>query len=108
MKNQNQILTPDQIKELETILAFHKWDDDDTYLVEPTVEFEFRDDELRLEVTNMYNGDNASFSKRAEKFQKAADYLGYRHWDLFDEISVGGCDTCDYGSSYGYILVFWN
>ncbi len=80
MQQQNQTLTPTQIKELETILAFHNRNDD------------------------------ASYRKRTQKFDKAADYLDYRNWDLFDEISSSGCETCGcgYGSSYGYILVFWN
>ncbi len=26
---------------------------------------------------------------------------------IYDDISVGGCETCDYGSSYGFAIRIW-
>lgn len=34
--------------------------------------------------------------------------LGFTFAEKFYDISIGGCETCDWGSSYGFALRFWN
>ena len=57
--------------------------------------------QLLIAVTTMYSSPSIDF----EGLTKA---LGYMHYDKYDDISNSGCDTCDYGSSYGYAIRFWN
>lgn len=40
--------------------------------------------------------------------QKIAEVLGCKNLDIEDNISRSGCETCDWGSEYGYRFVAWN
>jgi len=34
--------------------------------------------------------------------------FGTDNIDKYEDISNGGCETCDYGSSYGFALRIWD
>ncbi len=59
---------------------------------------------LLVEVTCMYSSPDISY----EQLEEIAKKLNFSKFEKYDEISNSGCDTCDYGSSYGYALRFWN
>ena len=59
---------------------------------------------LLVEVTCMYFSPDVSY----EQLEEIAKKLNFSKFEKYDEISNSGCDTCDYGSSYGYALRFWN
>ena len=59
---------------------------------------------LLVEVTCMYSSPDVSY----EQLEEIAKKLNFSKFEKYDEISNSGCDTCDYGSSYGYALRFWN
>lgn len=63
-----------------------------------------KQDHLLVEVTCMYLPPDVSYDQIAE----IAKQLNFSKFEKYDEISSSGCDTCDYGSSYGYALRFWN
>ena len=63
-----------------------------------------KQDHLLVEVTCMYYSPDVSYDQIAE----IAKQLNFSKFEKYDEISRGGCDTCDYGSSYGYALRFWD
>ena len=59
---------------------------------------------LLVEVTCMYSSPDVSY----EQIEEIAKQLNFSKFEKYDEISNEGCETCDYGSSYGYALRFWN
>ena len=59
---------------------------------------------LLVEVTSMYSSPDVSY----EQIEEIAKQLNFSKFEKYDEISNEGCETCDYGSSYGYALRFWN
>ena len=63
-----------------------------------------KQDHLLVEVTCMYLSPDVSYDQIAE----IAKQLNFNKFEKYDEISESGCDICDYGSSYGYALRFWN
>lgn len=64
------------------------------------------DTQLLFEVTGMYEYDNRVLPKD-EVLQKLAEEFGYSNYDVYDDISNSGCETCDHGSSYGKAIRFW-
>lgn len=56
-----------------------------------------------IEVTNMYEAPKLSF----KEFKKLSEFFETDNIDKYDDISNKGCDTCDYGSSYGFVLRIW-
>lgn len=63
-----------------------------------------KQDHLLVEVTCMYSSPDVSYDQIAE----IAKQLNFSKFEKYNEISNSGCETCDYGSSYGYALRFWN
>jgi hypothetical protein len=35
------------------------------------------------------------------------EFLGLKHIDIHYDINEGGCESCDYGSRYGYAIRAW-
>lgn len=63
------------------------------------------DTELLFEATHMYDWDGYTPSvKQLIAFTKE---FGTENIDKYDDISSQGCETCDYGSSYGFALRIW-
>ena len=63
-----------------------------------------KQDHLLVELTCEY--DPPSFTEAL--LDSARTSLGFTFAEKFDDISISGCETCDYGSSYGFALRFWN
>jgi hypothetical protein len=59
---------------------------------------------LLVEVTCTYSSPDVSY----EQIEEIAKQLNFSKFEKYAEISIEGCETCDYGSSYGYALRFWN
>ena len=59
---------------------------------------------LLIEVTSMYYPPDIGI----EDIREIAKKLNFSNYEKYEDISYSGCDTCDYGSSYGYALRFWN
>jgi hypothetical protein len=84
------------VKELERIYGEHKhsWDE---------IEFKVQkhsDKEIRITVSKMYEAPGLSF----EMISQLAKFFDTLLVETNSEFSHGGCDTCDYGSAYGYDL----
>ena len=61
-----------------------------------------KDGSLLVEVYTTYR------SPTYERIDLMAKALGYDFGEKYDDISSSGCETCDYGSRYGFALRFWN
>lgn len=73
--------------------------------LEVTVEIKTnKADHLLIEVTSMYHPPAIGI----EAIREIAKKLNFSNYEKYDDISYFGCDTCDFGSSYGYALRFWN
>ena len=68
-----------------------------------------KSDMLLFEVTHMYDWydeeDKQSLSDH--NLLRVASEFGYTHYDVYDDISESGCETCDYYSRYGKAIRFW-
>lgn len=62
------------------------------------------DKELLFEVTQMYESPFKSSFKVLKEF---SELFGTDNIDVYEDISNQGCETCDYGSSYGYAIRVW-
>lgn len=63
--------------------------------------------ELLFEATHMYDW-YEEFNKPNSTHLKAfSEVFNTDNIDVYDEIRRGGCETCDYGSSYGFALRVW-
>lgn len=60
-------------------------------------------DHVLVEVDCMYTSPNQN-EEVMEEFRK---YLGLKHIEVHYDISEGGCESCDYGSRYGYAVRAW-
>lgn len=65
---------------------------------------------LRIVISEMYRKPILkSFDDNLLKFLTLMQTtIGYDNLDLYEEISSSGCETCDYGSKYGWEFVVWN
>ena len=73
----------------------------DKYEDNVDVEVRFCEDGIRIEVTRMYDPPGLSF----EKLSKLAEFFGTDRVGDEEFIREGGCETCDYGSKYGFVLL---
>jgi hypothetical protein len=60
-------------------------------------------DGITFELTQMYNAPDISY----KEMKKVADYFGTVEMDFQQDISDPGCDTCDWGSRYGYTVYIY-
>jgi hypothetical protein len=56
--------------------------------------------EIAVQISCMYGAP----SPNLQVLQKLAEYFGTMNVNDDDAFSNSGCETCDYGSSYGYTL----
>lgn len=54
---------------------------------------------FEIDFTEMYEAPKLSF----KMMQELSTLFGTKEID-FDDVSQGGCETCDYGSKYGYTI----
>lgn len=59
--------------------------------------------EIFVNVTKMYESPGCGFPE----LKKLAEFFETDNIDKYDDISEQGCETCDYGSSYGFALRIW-
>jgi hypothetical protein len=62
---------------------------------------------LDVEISKMYDWDLPTTTEMIKFFLQYVPADQY-NFDVYDEIRNGGCETCDYGSSYGYCIRFWH
>lgn len=55
---------------------------------------------ISVEVTEMFNGPSLGFRKLLE----VSEAFGTMNIDTEQDIKRSGCETCDYGSEYGFTL----
>jgi len=58
------------------------------------------DEKVAIRFACMYEAPNLNLNV----LMKLADFLGTKNINDGDKFSYGGCETCDYGSSYGFTL----
>jgi hypothetical protein len=58
---------------------------------------------FEIDFTEQYTAPELSLKNMTE----VAEYFGTLDID-FDHVSEGGCETCDYGSRYGYTIQVYN
>jgi hypothetical protein len=59
------------------------------------------DGEVRINVSAMYEAPGLDFAK----LSALAEFFETKNINDDDRFGSGGCETCDYGSSYGFELV---
>lgn len=57
--------------------------------------------EIRLTLSSMYRPPGLGLAK----LMRLAEFFGTTNIDDADHFQNAGCETCDYGSSYGFTLV---
>jgi hypothetical protein len=70
-------------------------------------EFQTKEDGYFIEVSKMYSYVGFRNGSVLSNYQKIATLLGVEDGDEVSRYSYGGCETCDYGSSYEVTLKFW-
>lgn len=66
------------------------------------------DTQILFEVTHMYNYNDEDREKlKSSRLNELAHKLGFSEFEIYEDISSSGCDTCDYGSNYGKAIRFW-
>lgn len=58
---------------------------------------------VEVEATAMYDAPRLGF----QQLKQISEFFGTENVDKYDDISWGGCETCDYGSSYGFVVRIW-
>lgn len=67
------------------------------------VDVYFNDKMVEVKVTWMYDAPDFTEEIRNEM----VEFFGTQNIVHYDDISNSGCETCDYGSSYGYVFRIW-
>jgi hypothetical protein len=55
---------------------------------------------VKMRVSSQYNPPDLAF----EQLMRLADFFGTKAINDDDRFGIEGCETCDYGSSYGFTL----
>lgn len=64
--------------------------------------------QVLFELTHQYDWNEDGDEEMKKNLQEITSSLGFVNYDVYDDISIGGCDTCDYGSKYGFAIRMWN
>lgn len=59
--------------------------------------------QILFEVTKMYTSPKLGL----KELKAWSEFFDTDNIDKYDDISESGCDTCDYGSRYGYVIRVW-
>lgn len=62
------------------------------------------DSEVLFEVTAMYE---KPFKFNHSVYEAFVNLFDTFNVDFYEDITVGGCETCDYWSQYGYAIRVW-
>lgn len=90
-----------KIKELWDNEFYYDWDGKKHPVVEPpTIEVEIKNSVVFITIKKMYEKPGLQFSQ----LQAISEFFDTYDIGTVDEFSYGGCETCDYGSSYGFTL----
>jgi hypothetical protein len=77
------------------------WKEDYERYTKPEIDVEVKEPEwVRITLKRMYDAPGLTFTH----LMKLSEFFGTTHINDPDRFSNGGCDTCDYGSSYGFTL----
>ena len=77
----------------------HSWNTFDINIIKQT------SNELLFEATHMYDWDLDKIPRNLVVL--LAKEFGTDNIDKYDDIARSGCDTCDYGSKYGFAVRIW-
>ena len=62
---------------------------------------------VRITATAMYSAPKVKAESLVGLVELFKEVTGCENMDIEDEFGREGCDTCDYGSSYGKIYILW-
>lgn len=77
------------------------------YCNDTQVEVRRIEDDVYVKITQMYNAPQHNLSMH-EFAKQMVEAVGMDDFCEHDDINNGGCETCDYGSSYGTEFRFFN
>lgn len=66
----------------------------------PQFEVRILEDKIELDIFMMYDSPGLSF----QKLMALAEFFETKAINDTDSFAYGGCETCDYGSKYGFTL----
>lgn len=84
----------------EVITALSEIFNDQTYEPTQVKVLSNTDTYVRVRISRMYDAPGLSF----ERIQKIATVFNTKNVETNSEFSYEGCESCDYGSSYGFDL----
>lgn len=86
---------------LEKLPSFWENPPKDAYWDKPgKYDVKVSEDSITIEVSAMYSSPSLNFPI----LKRMAEYFDTENINDDDRFGYGGCETCDYGSSYGYTL----
>lgn len=84
-------------KKVRELWASDKLDD---FLNEGTLQVEIEPNKVSITLAQMYEPPGLSFAQ----LMSLAEFFGTKNINDDDRFGEAGCETCDYGSSYGFTL----
>lgn len=95
------VFTPEQFQAIKDVFQFKEYNP-------AQFEISVKSDGYYIRVAQMYEyiGFKHDLSV-LQAYMKIANILGVEDGDEWSRYSSGGCETCDYGSSYEITLRFW-
>ena len=76
------------------------WKDDDYTWEKTNCEIKILDSKVTITLSKMYSAPGLSF----KHLSALSDFFETRNINDDDRFNHSGCETCDYGSSYGFTL----
>lgn len=80
--------------------CFEIWQDDSYGSERPEFNVKIHDDKIDITVAMMYESPTLAF----KHLKSLSEFFETENINDDDRFSQGGCETCDYGSSYGFTL----
>lgn len=103
MSIRNQLSDSDLEKQIKAIVA--KFGSHLGVLLELSVDVERNDSsQVLVEIVNMYE---QPCECGEELLGLIRDLVGADHSECYESIEIGGCETCDFGSRYGFAVRCW-
>ena len=84
----------EKVEEIWTCPQGEYWNEPDEINVKISKEM------ISIEMASMYESPSLNYGL----LMKLSDFLGTKNINDDDRFGYGGCETCDYGSSYGFTL----
>ena len=79
----------------------HIWGKD--FTIHTRLHYKFKNN-IEFEWSEMYEAPQISFAMLTE----LSEFFGTKEIDVDNSINSPGCETCDYGSSYGHVITVYN